>query len=112
VKLLEDVSMMEADNAVLMVARFEVKHANDSLGTLISAFPGVVLDGSAIEVEPPVGAAQPRVVRWRDPEQNTYEADGDQSVIVPAESKGIWEVVMLAPEDVMIQLELRTESIY
>lgn len=85
--------------------RFRVHHAMHGAGTLVRLDVGVVLEGDALEVEPPAGAAQPSVLRWTDPSGDSYP--GAVERLIAADDDGAWAVEVTVPEDVLVDIALR-----
>ena len=96
------------DSQPALIVRFVVHHAKGYKYTHAKAEAKVVIDGAQAEVDPPFGANQPRILMWQSPQGETI-ANRD-SVPIPANSTDEWAVVVSLPQNVMIDLNIRTAS--
>lgn len=75
-------------------------------GMRVRAEVGVgILDGSAVESEPPIGSIAPEIIGWMDP-QGRLENAGDEVRITPAKS-GRWHLKIAIPDDVQVLSTLK-----
>lgn len=83
---------------------FEIDHRG-AAEAVVEALVGVVVDGGALEADPPAGAAQPEVLEWRGPGGLT--APGTPRLRIPAAQAGQWHVVVAMPSDAATAVDLR-----
>lgn len=96
------------DSQPALQVRFVVHHAKGYKFTHARAEAKVVIDGAQAEADPPFGANQPRVLTWQSP-QGEMIANQD-SVSIPANSTDEWAVVVSLPQNVMIDVNIKTIS--
>jgi hypothetical protein len=85
---------------------FMATPAPGSDGMRVRAQVGVgILDGSAVESEPPIGSVAPEIIGWMDP-NGLIENAGDEVRITPAKS-GRWHLKISIPDDVQVLSSLK-----
>jgi hypothetical protein len=91
------------DDVPVVVIDFTVSHARRSSSTIVEVSAGAVLDGGEVERDPPAGAREPAVLRWRRPDGKLLA--GTQRITVRGSTSGTWSVVVTVP-DVMVGVTL------
>lgn len=86
---------------------FEIDHRAQA-EVVVEAMVGVVVDGGALEADPPAGAAQPEIVEWRGPDG--VRIRGTSRLRIPAAQAGQWYVVVAIPSDAATAVDLRLAS--
>jgi hypothetical protein len=88
-----------------LVVDFIVEHVLGVDDALVEAVYGVVVDGGALEGEPPSGAEIPILLEWRSPAGEIL--DGAPRVQIPSSVPGRWSVAVSLPKDAATTLDLR-----
>lgn len=94
----------EAAGRPAVSVSFEVDH-HGAAEAVVEALVGVMVDGGALEADPPAGAAQPEVLEWRGPGGLTVP--GTTRLRIPASQAGQWYVVVGIPSDAATAVDLR-----
>jgi hypothetical protein len=103
-------SLCVIDEVRAVRTTFGIRHAEGSAGTVVVAVPTVsVLEGSAVETDPPEGAEIPRVLAWFGPHGRPLRT-GDR-VRIGLNDGDQWEVAVSVPVDTVVRLELTGEAI-
>lgn len=105
IELLGEPELDELEGQRVQRLRFRVRHSTGAAGTIVRLDLGVVLEGDALEVEPPTGAARPSVLRWIDPSGGVHP--GTTERLVAADDEGAWAVEVSVPDDVLVDIALR-----
>ncbi|NJD28908.1 MAG: hypothetical protein FIA92_11500 [Chloroflexi bacterium] len=86
---------------------FAVEHVPGSTRSIVLAESSVVLEGHAIETDPPAGAGSPEVICWVGPDGRRHTGD---RLIVSGQATGMWRVYVSVPTDAAIALDLQAVS--
>lgn len=103
-----NVELRYEQRTALRVFTIVVEHAEGSDGTLIEARVFPVLAGGAAEDEPPAGAATARVHAWQGPDGRSR---GTASVRVGPSEAGVWRLLVAAPTEIMVGLDIKFEAV-
>lgn len=105
IELLGEPELEVIDGQRAQRLRFRVRHASGATETTVRLELGVVLEGDALEVEPPAGATLPSVLRWIDPSGRCHPGTAER--LVAADDEGAWAVEVSIPDDVLVDIGLR-----
>jgi hypothetical protein len=94
----------EAAGRPAVSVSFEIDHRG-AAEAVVEALVGVVVDGGALEADPPLGAVRPAVLQWRGPGGLT--APGTPRLRIPAAQAGEWHLVVAIPTDAATAVDLR-----
>ena len=83
---------------------FSVEFVPGSTRTIVEAAPSVILDGHAIEMDPPVGVAVPEVICWMGPDGRRQA--GRRAIVSAASGAGPWSVFITVPADAVVAVEI------
>jgi hypothetical protein len=86
---------------------FAIEHVPGSDRSLVIASPAVVLDGHAIETDPPVGVALPEVICWIGPDGARHTGD---RVVASGPAAGPWTIYVSVPRDAAVSVDLEAMS--
>ncbi|MGH7553507.1 MAG: hypothetical protein ACREMQ_10835 [Longimicrobiales bacterium] len=98
------------DGARAMVVSLDVTPAPGSRATRLTAKADIATqDGSAVEIDPPLHAARPRIVRWQGPGNQLIR--DTQSIEVPATGTEQWTVTVEIPDDTVVSVGISGDSV-
>jgi len=86
---------------------FTVEHVPGSTRSIVIATPSVVLEGHAVETDPPVGVGVPKVVCWIGPDGRRHTGD---RVVVSGPVVGSWSLYVSVPTDAAVVVEFEAVS--
>lgn len=93
----------------LRVYTVVVEHAAGSEGTRIDARVFPVLAGGTAEDDAPAGAATARVHAWQAPDGSARA--GTSSLQIDKSEAGTWRLMVAAPTEIMVGLDLKFEAV-
>ncbi len=96
--------LAEVNGQPILITRFTVDPATNSLGTRVTLTAGAVLDGGELELEPPIGGQRPVILGWKGP--GGRQQIGGAELMIPAATVGDWWVAVGIPDGVMVGLTL------
>ncbi len=89
-----------------LLVPFEIEHIGNE-AAVVAAETAVVVEGGALEDEPPTGSDRPHVLEWRGP--GGMVVKGGQRCAIAQGLAGAWVVAVSIPHDAMVAVSLRAE---
>jgi hypothetical protein len=86
---------------------FTVEHVPGSGRSIVIAAPSVVLEGHAVETDPPSGVGVPEIICWLGPDGRRLTGD---RVIVSGPNPGLWSLYVSVPADAAVAVDLDAVS--
>lgn len=108
VKTNPETAFVSVDNQPALQVQFSIIHGKNAVGTNVTAEISAIIDGSAVETDPPLGASKAEVIRWIDPEDGMYA--GSSSIFIASDSVGVWKAIISLPEDMMIDVSFSVKA--
>lgn len=105
--ILEGAHLELLDGRRTLRVDFTIEHIPGSARSIVVAAPSVILDGHAVETDPPTGVGVPEVICWVGPDGRRYTGE---SVIAPVASDGPWSVFVSVPADAAVAVDLQATS--
>lgn len=107
-RILDDGGLELFDGRRSLRVDFSVEHVPGSTRTIVEATPSVILDGHAVETDPPPGVAVPEVICWVGPDGRRQT--GRRVIVSAALEAGPWSVHVAVPADAVVAVELEPLS--
>lgn len=106
-RLIDEGHLELLDGRPALRVEFTIEHVPGSSRSIVVASAAAVLDGHALETEPPPGVAIPEILGWVGPDGRSHHGD---RVIVSGSSGDPWRVYASVPPDAAVSVDLQAMS--
>lgn len=86
---------------------FTIEHGDNADGSLVTAYPQIVLDDGRVEKDPPVGGELPKILAWKNSDN---EYPGESHLFIPFAKQDFWSLIVSIPSDSFIRVDFRAEA--
>jgi hypothetical protein len=108
IKPINDGDYLLIDGIAALIIRFVVLPGENSRSTVVGVKAYAVVDGYQAELEPPIGGSTSSVLCWISPDGEKIK--GSQRINIPNDKQGEWQVIISAPEDIMLGIDFTAEA--